>query len=320
MIILHSLSELPQIHRPVHLALGVFDGIHLGHQTVIRQTVRLAHEKGELAGVLTFEDHPMALIAPEKRPEKLLSSPKHKLKYLEPLGVDLVIILPFTKELAALTASEFLHILDTRLDLKSITVGTDWCFGKNRSGNVDFLHQEGAQRGFTVRPIPPVTAKDGTRISSTAIRDAIARGNFHRASELLGRDHTLSGIVIHGRKLAGKWGFPTANLQMENEQLPPSGVYLIRAKLPDGREYDGIANLGRRPTVEQGRAEKYIEAHLFDFSGDLYNQEIEIHFVQFLRKEHKFPSLDLLRDQIEQDVSQARHLLKTIPESVVKSK
>ena len=308
MIILHSLEELSRITQPAQLALGVFDGIHLGHKAVIGHAVAEAHARNQLAGVLTFEDHPMALICPEQRPGKLLSSPRHKQKWLEPLGIDFVIILPFTRELAALSAEDFLHILYTRMNLKGITVGTDWCFGKNRTGNVDYLRRQGELHGFTVQAIPPVTTQDGERISSTAIREAIARGKFDRARELLGRDYTLSGTVIHGRQLARQWGVPTANLHVDNEQLPPSGVYIIRATLPDGMRYNGIANLGRRPTVEPTRAEKYLEVHLFDYSGDLYGQKVDVKFLRFLRREQKFFSLEELRKQIDLDVQEARNL------------
>lgn len=310
MIILHTLEELSQIREPVQLALGVFDGIHLGHKAVIEQVVTDAHTRGELAGVLTFEDHPMALICPERRPGKLLSTPEHKQRLIQPLGVDILIILPFTQALATLSAEEFLRILYTRLQLRGITVGTDWCFGRNRTGNVDYLRAEGIKYGFTVHAIPPITTRDGLRISSTAIREAIANGQFDRARELLGREYTLIGTVFHGRHLARQWGVPTANIHVDDEQLPPSGVYLIQATLQNGYQCDGIANLGRRPTVETSRAEKYLEVHLFDFQGDLYGQEVAVRFVQFLRREKKFTSLDQLRAQIELDVEKARNLFK----------
>lgn len=310
MIILRTLDELTQIRKPVQLALGVFDGIHLGHKTVIEQVVADAHAHDELAGILTFEDHPMALICPERRPGKLLSTPEHKQRLIQPLGVDVLIILPFTRELATLPAEEFLRILYTRLQLRGITVGTDWCFGRNRTGNVDYLRAEGAKYGFTVQAIPPVTTRDGLRISSTAIREAIAKGKFDRAREMLGREYTLTGTVFHGRHLARQWGVPTANIHVDEEQLPPSGVYLIRATLQDGSQHDGIANLGRRPTVETSRAEKYLEVHLFDFQGDLYGQEVAVRFVQFLRHEQKFSSIDQLKTQIELDVQKAHNLFK----------
>lgn len=313
---LYSLDDLSSISQPVHLALGVFDGVHLGHQAVIGSSVLAAHSQGGLAGVLTFDRHPLEVVAPDKAPKRLLANLRHKEKLIESLGVDVMIALRFTPELAAMSAVDFINRLTENLDLKSISVGNDWRFGKGREGGIELLRQEAERRGFRVRISPSIEREDGARISSTAIREAVSMGKFEEAREMLGRDYALIGKVVPGRKLARELGYPTANVDIYNEQLPPLGVYWAKAILPSGEEVYGIANLGRRPTVEENDEGVYLEIHLLDWAGDLYEQEIEVAFLDYIREERKFASLQELKAQITQDEEKARELMSQLPPNI----
>ena len=290
---------------PLHLALGVFDGVHSGHQAVIARAVEAATRDGGLPGVLTFDPHPIRVIAPNKAPTALLETLDHKARVMENLGVQLFIPLHFDLEFARMEASEFIKNL-TAAPVKTIAVGEDWRFGHHRSGDVNFLTQEAAARGFKLEAVAPVM-HDGERISSTRIRQAIRDGNLNAAQQMLGRPYAVVGKVITGKQLGRTLGFPTANLATGAAQLPPDGVWAVRAFLQDGRDLAGVANLGMRPTV--GGDSHSLEVHLLDFSGDLYGQELEIRFQKHLRPEIQFPSVEALRLQIQQDTDDARKIL-----------
>lgn len=303
-LICKRLEDLPALGVPLHLALGVFDGVHVGHQAVIARAVDAAKRDGGLAGLLTFDPHPIRVIAPQKAPTSLLETLEHKAKAVAGYGVRLFIPLHFDLEVAKMEAADFISQL-MAAPVRTIAVGEDWRFGHHRSGDVAFLRVEAAKRGFKLEAVPPVML-DGERVSSTRIRQAIRDGNLDAAARMLGRPYVVCGTVVEGRKLGRTLGFPTANLATGEAQLPPDGVWAVRAQLPDGRELPGVANLGLRPTVDGvGRT---FEAHLFDFTGDLYRQELEIRFFKHLRGEIKFPSVDELRAQIQRDAAQAREI------------
>lgn len=302
MLIRKRLEELPALGAPLHLALGVFDGMHIGHQAVVERAVKAAAKDGGLAGVLTFDPHPIRVIAPQKAPTSLLETLEHKARAAGEYGARLFIPLHFDLDVAKMEASEFIARLMVA-PVRTIAVGEDWRFGHNRSGDVTFLENEAAKRGFSLEAVPPVM-HDGERISSTRIRQAIRDGNLDSAAGMLGRPYVVCGTVVEGRKLGRTIGFPTANLATGDAQLPPDGVWAVRARLTDDREMTGVANLGLRPTVE-GETRK-LEVHLFDFSEDLYGQELEIRFSKHLRAEIKFASIDALRAQIQKDAEQAR--------------
>jgi riboflavin kinase/FMN adenylyltransferase len=255
--------------------------------------------------VLTFDPHPIRVIAPAKAPTALLGTLAHKARVMEGLGVRLFIPLHFDIELARMEASEFIDKL-TATPVRTIAVGEDWRFGHNRGGDVNFLQQEAARRGFLLEAVAPVM-HDGERVSSTRIRQAIRDGNLHAAEQMLGRPYSVAGKVIEGEKLGRTIGFPTANLATGEAQLPPDGVWAVRVLLPDDRDLPGVANLGLRPTV--GGDARTFEVHLLDFPGDLYGQELEIRFQKHLRPEIKFSSIDALRLQIQQDADEARKIL-----------
>lgn len=305
-LIRRNLEELPGLDQPLHLALGVFDGVHVGHQAVIARAVEAAARDGGLAGLVTFDPHPIRVIAPNKAPTALLETLDHKARVVSELGIGLFIPLHFDAQFAKMEASEFIGRL-TEAPVKTIAVGEDWRFGYNRSGDINFLRQESIQKGFRLEAVAPIM-HEGDRISSTRIRQAIRDGNLGAAEQMLGRPYTVGGIVIEGKKLGRTIGFPTANLATGEAQLPPDGVWAVRSTLRDGRCLSGVANLGVRPTVNG--VSRALEVHLFDFSGDLYGSELEIRFVEFLRTEAKFPSIDGLKAQIQQDAARAKTILK----------
>ena len=304
-LIQNRLEDLPALGVPLHLALGVFDGVHVGHQAVIARVVQAAAREGGLAGVLTFDPHPIRVIAPNKAPTNLLETLDHKARVVSDLGVKLFIPLHFDMEFAKMEASEFIAQL-MAAPVRTIAVGEDWRFGRNRGGDVTFLKKEAARHGFKLDAVAPVM-HDGERISSTRIRQAIRDGNLGAAQQMLGRPYTVCGTVVEGEKRGRMIGFPTANLATGDAQLPPDGVWAVWALLPDGRCQAGVANLGLRPTVAGDT--RTLEVHLFDFSADLYGRELEISFQKFLRPEIKFPSIDALRLQIQRDANEAKKAL-----------
>ena len=306
MLICKSFEELAALDRPLHLALGVFDGVHIGHQAVIGRAVQAAVADGGIAGMLTFEPHPIRVIAPEKAPKSLLATLEHKAEIVRELGVELFVPLHFDAALAAMDATEFISRLVTA-SIRTLAVGEDWRFGRQRGGDVTLLRREAITRGFRLEAVPPVML-DGERISSTRIRQAIRDGNLTAAQRMLGRPYSLSGKVIAGKKLGRTLGFPTANLNTADAQLPPDGVWVVRALLADGRSIPSVANLGTRPTVDG--ISHLLEVHLFDFNEDLYNQTLEIQFEKFLRPEMNFGSLDPLKSQIQLDTLKAREFFK----------
>jgi riboflavin kinase/FMN adenylyltransferase len=303
------LDELPALGLPLHLALGVFDGIHVGHQAVIARAVAAAARSGGLAGVLTFDPHPVRALAPERAPASLFATLDQKARIMGSLGIGLFIPLHFDAAMAAMAAADFMQQLQLA-PLRTLVVGEDWRFGRGRLGDVDFMRECALRDGFVVEVVPPVMV-DGERVSSTRIRQAIRDGSLDAAARMLGRSYSVCGCVIEGRKLGRRLGFPTANIAIHDVITPPDGVWAVRVGIDAGDAVPGIANLGVRPTVDGSN--RILEVHIFDFSGDLYGREINIEFVSFLRAEMRFASLDALRDQIQQDVYQARLVHGTGP-------
>jgi riboflavin kinase/FMN adenylyltransferase len=293
-----KLEELAAQDGPLHLALGVFDGVHVGHRAVIARAVEAARKEGGKAFVVTFDPHPIRVIAPEKAPASLLATLDEKAAVLKALGVDGLLVIHFDMAFAKMDAEEFVRKL-LAADVRTVAVGEDWRFGSKRSGDVAMLRRMGGELGFQLEAVPPVMW-DGERISSTRIRQAIRDGNFDAVEEMLGRPYELSGTVIEGRKLGRGLGFPTANLRLGERQTPRDGVWAVKV---DGVR-KGVANLGTRPTVDGG--ERLLEVHLLDFSGDLYGKELRVRFEKFLRPERKFGSLEELREQIGRDAEEAR--------------
>ncbi len=303
---LESIAGLGELGRPLYVAAGVFDGVHAGHQAVIGAAVEGARAGGGLSGVLTFDPHPIQVLAPEKAPRRILASLRHKERLLAELGVGVLVVLPFTKELARRPAGEFAEELASVPGLRMISVGEDWKFGKNRLGTVRTLEWHGRRHGVEVASASPVMLQ-GERVSSTRVRQALRDGNLAAAAAMLGRPYTVLGVVSEGDRLGSKLGAPTANIKAGDEQLPPDGVYAA-ALLTGGEWRPGVANLGVRPTVH-GR-ERLLEVHVFYFEGDLYGREVEVRFGRRLRAERKFRDLEALRAQIRDDIEAGKLLFE----------
>jgi riboflavin kinase/FMN adenylyltransferase len=303
----HSITELAAVPGPVFLAIGVFDGVHLGHQAVIGRALSDARKAGGTAVVVTFNPHPIRMMRPEHAP-RLLTSTQHKAQLVERLGITDLLIVPFTPELSATSPENFVLQLHAACrPLREICVGHTWSFGRDRAGNLELLKAMGDRLGFDEVGLPAVEI-DGEVVSSTLVRAAVEAGDLQKASRLLGRDFTLLGTVVHGDGLGRTLGFPTANLSAHNEQYPPNGVYAVEA-FHQGRKLPGVVNIGVRPTIENASGERVLELHLFNFDADIYGQDVEVAFKKFLRPEQKFAGLDALKAQIARDVAEARNAL-----------
>jgi len=306
MRILRNIDELKDVPSPVHLAIGVFDGVHLGHLAVIGDAMAAAKTSGGSVCVVTFDPHPVRVLAPQAAP-RLLTAERHKEQILAELGIHSMLVIPFDEQFARKTGEEFIReLIDHCSELRQIAVGSDFEFGHQRSGNVALLDSLAADYGFTVTALDQVLVK-GERVSSTAVRRAVEAGDLAKAATFLGRDYTVLGTVIEGRQLGRTIGFPTANLTVHSEQLPPNGVWAVTVQLGE-RSLKGVANLGVRPTVEGGEVKKLLEVHLFDFQEDLYGKEMTVRFDRFIREEKKFASIDELKEQIAMDAVNARKL------------
>jgi riboflavin kinase / FMN adenylyltransferase len=296
---------LPGDLRGATVALGNFDGVHLGHATVVR-AAHAARPDARLAA-LTFEPHPREFFRPEDPPFRLTLSAE-RAAALEALGVAAVFELRFDAAFSALTAEEFCtHVLHEGLGAAHLVCGADFAFGHRRGGNVALLAAQAEALGMGLSVVPPLADGEGP-ISSTRIRRLLQDGYPERAASLLGRAHTIRGIVAHGDARGRTIGFPTANVALGRHLEPARGVYAITARLACGEEVAGVANIGRRPTVNAG-PESRLEAHLFDFNGDLYDQEITVALRSYLRAERKFGGLDELKAQIAIDAAEARTIL-----------
>ena len=311
MIVSHP-AELARIKRKFVLAFGVFDGVHRGHQAILQQLRLLAAKHDALPAVFFFHPSPKAVLFPDQAP-KMLYPLFEKQALFEEAGILHRVCLPFTRELAQLEPQEFLdqYLFSTGLALAGFCVGEDWRFGARNSGDAQLLKNIAGERGLEVR-IVPVLEVNGAPVSSTRIRRAIQRGDFAEAALLLGRPWRICGKVTRGRGLAGTGlECPTANLEDPELLLPPWGIYAARASLQgQGKPLEGIIYIGDAPTVRKDDSPQVIvELHLFDFSGNLYDQEIRIEPVQFLRESRKFPNEEALKTQIHQDINQAREIL-----------
>lgn len=292
------------------VAIGSFDGVHRGHQAIINDLVSQAHAAGSPAAVITFYPHPIVVLRNVQDPF-YLTSPEERARLLFNLGVDMVITLPFSAEMAALTAEEFMQAVAKDLDLCTLWVGRDFALGRNRSGTVERLTEIGRDLGYTVRVIQSVTDQDEV-ISSSLIRKVITAGDVASAARLLGRYYAIPGMVIHGDGRGKGIGHPTANLQPWTEQLvPANGVYATWTWVKDVR-FPSITNIGVRPTFEKRPVVPRIEAHLINYDGDLYGQPICLEFIERVRPEKRFQSIDDLVQQIHTDIERAREVFSYV--------
>lgn len=293
------------------LTIGNFDGVHLGHRALLQELKAKARELALPATVLTFEPHPRELFAPDQAPARLASL-RDKIELLAEAGVDRVHVCRFDRKLASLTADEFIdRILVRGLSVRHLIIGDDFRFGKARGGDFALLQQSGAVHGFAVEAMRTVDC-GGLRVSSSAVREALAAGDIERAEQLLGRPFVIAGRVMDGKKIGRTIGFPTANIQVRRKRLPLSGVFAVTVSGVDSQPLPGAANIGVRPTVAEG-LKPVLEVHLLDFDRDIYGTHVDVNFMHKLRSEAKFESLDALKAQIARDVAAVRAYFETCP-------
>jgi riboflavin kinase/FMN adenylyltransferase len=305
MELLRGTTDLRAAHRGGVVTLGSFDGLHRGHQVLLARTLEWANRISVPSAMLTFEPMPREFLQAANPPPRLTNF-RERWRLLEPTGLNSLIVLRFNDRLRSLTGEEFVEILTRDLAVHGLVVGHDFRFGKAGQADAGFLVEAGRRHGFAVEVIEPVSA-EGERVSSTVIRDALAAGRFDQARVLLGRPYSIRGRVVPGAKLGRQLGFPTANIRVRRRKLPLGGIYAVRVHGITSRVMGGVASLGTRPTVDG--VEPLLETFVFDFSGDLYGQELEIEFVAHLRNEERFESLDALVAQMRIDERRARDFL-----------
>jgi len=294
-----DLDHLPAIQQPV-VTIGTFDGVHLGHQKILNRVRELASETDGESVLLTFWPHPRMVLRPDHHQIKLLSTQEEKQRLLARFGIDHLVSIPFTESFAATSSEEFIqHILLEKIGTRKLVIGYDHRFGKGREGGFEYLQANQSRFGFELEEISREDI-DHIGISSTKIRQALEAGDLETASSFLGRPYELTGQVVSGNQLGRKIGFPTANLEIgeAHKLIPKDGAYVVSV-LHGNKAYRGMLNIGNRPTL-QG-VNKTVEVHLIDFSGDLYGEELELHFHQYLREERKFNNLQQLTDQLNSD-------------------
>jgi riboflavin kinase/FMN adenylyltransferase len=298
-------EPFPESLRGAIVALGNFDGFHLGHQAVVGRAVQWgAHERRPVI-VATFDPHPVRHFRPDTPPFRLTTLDQRE-RMFAAAGADAMLVFNFGTELASTTAEDFVaKLLAEKFGAAGVVTGEDFTFGKGRGGNATVLKELGAAHGIAAEAVAPVLL-DGKRISSGLIREALQAGDPGTAIHLLTRPFAIEAEVIHGNKRGRTLGWPTANMKLGNYLRPAYGVYAVRTRLPDGREFDGVANFGKRPMFEP---EELLEAHLFDFSADLYGQQLEVALLHYLRPEAKLANLEELAAQIGRDADEARRLL-----------
>ncbi|MHB8512969.1 MAG: bifunctional riboflavin kinase/FAD synthetase [Actinomycetota bacterium] len=306
MIVAHSLEEIPSSLKPTAISIGVFDGMHTGHQMILREVIERATQINATPGVVTFDRHPLELIAPGKEPA-LITTVAQRASAMDELGLGFVLILKFDPELRSLRADEFVRkILVEGLDVRHVVVGSNFRFGFNHEGTVETLEDLGEKFGFEVEVFSLLGGSD--TISSTLIRRQIAEGQIEKVTQELGRPFRIEGVVEHGAKRGKGLGFPTANLRIEHKMaIPKIGVY-AGWLIIDGARHPAVVNVGLNPTFET-RQTPIVEAHVLDFDGDLYGKTVELEFTHRLRDELRFDGPDPLIKAIEDDIARARQLL-----------
>src|SRR5690242_16555482 len=292
------------------LAVGAFDGLHRGHAALLRRVRERADAHGLISAVVSFEPLPRAFFS--RAPLPRLSSLREKLCGFRGAGIELVLLLRFNAALAAMTAEDFVReVIVKRMNVREVWVGADFRFGHRRAGDVALLQTLGRELGFEVHTLEAVEAEEGERVSATRIRELLAAGEFAQAARLLGRPFTIGGHVVRGNRVGHDLGYPTANIRLGRRVSPAQGIFAVRIGGVDAQPRPGGASLGVRPMFD-GR-EPLLEAHLFDFDGDLYGRRIEVEFVAKLRDEEKFADLDALKVQMGRDAAQAREILNRHP-------
>lgn len=307
MRITHGFHPLTQPHA---VTIGNFDGLHVGHQAMLARLQAVARDRGLPSCVLSFEPHPREFFSPDKAPARL-SSLREKAGWLAELGIDRLHVFRFNRTFAALSASDFIQrILVDTLHARYVLVGDDFRFGAQRTGDFALLAQ--SQSGFDAESLETVQVQ-GERASSTAVRAALAAGDLAHATRLLGRPYSMCGRVLHGDKLGRELGYPTANVQIQHNRPPLSGIFAVTVSFIEGADLPGVASLGVRPTMKAANAAPVLEVHLFDFDAQLYGERVRVNFLHKLRDETRFPDIPSLVAQIGRDVDEAKQFLKQQP-------
>lgn len=311
MRLIRYIRDAPAALKGGVVALGNFDGLHRGHQAVIKTALSIANDKGVASAVMTFEPHPRAFFQPHQASFRL-SAFRAKCRQMRIMGVDYLYTQRFDAAFSSHTAEEFVDtFLIKGLNVSHVVIGYDYVFGTKRGGNADFLKQRGQQAGFGVTAVEEFRIDATAQVSSTAIREFLSEGACQQAARLLGRYWEIAGRVQHGDKRGRQLGFPTANVPLGEHHHPREGVYAVRAGIDRGGEtiwYDAVANFGRRPTFN--KSDVLLEVHIFDFEEDLYNRNLRVGLIDFIRPEQKFDGLEALKAQLDQDCLTARAILK----------
>jgi len=289
--------------KPVALTIGNFDGVHLGHQALLNELRAAAQARGLQTVVVIFEPHPREFFTPEQAPVRLTSL-REKLELFAGLGIDRVQVCRFNRVFSQMSAVNFINALHEKLSARFVLIGDDFRFGSGRGGDFALMEKIGAQFGFAVQSVRTV-ADDGVRISSTAIRAALAEGQLRIAQRYLGRHYSISGRVVHGDGMGRKLGFPTANIQLQHNLPPLSGIYVVQAHAEGMGVLQGVSSLGVRPTLKSDR-KPVLEVHLFEFAQQIYNKHLRVEFLHKLRDEEKYPDVETLTRHIAQDVEDAK--------------
>lgn len=289
--------------QPVALTIGNFDGVHLGHQALLNELLAAAQTRGLQAAVVIFEPHPREFFVPLQAPARLTSL-REKLEFFSGMGIDRVHVCRFNAHFAQMSAAEFINLLHDKWFARFVLIGDDFRFGSGRTGDFALMEKVGAKQGFAVQAVHSVK-HDGVRISSTAVRAALAAGQLRAAQRYLGRHYSISGRVVHGDGMGKKIGFPTANIQLKHNRPPLSGIYVVNAHAEGLGVLQGVASLGVRPTVKHDD-KPVLEVHLFEFSQQIYGKHLRVEFLQKLRDEEKYPDVATLTRQIALDVEHAK--------------
>lgn len=305
MLVLHDPLKQTDLPRGCVATIGNFDGLHVGHQAIIRGVVERARELGRPSAVVTFHPHPLSIVAPDRVPKQILTLPQ-KEELLQEMGVDALLIVPFTHEFSRWTADRFIQeFLVSALKVVEVRIGRDFCFGAGRAGNLERLKAAGEQYGFAVHGVAEVKVH-GIRVSSSIVRDAIMKGAMRTVALALGRTYFIDGRVATGRRLGRKIGFPTVNVDPANELFPGSGVYVTTSRFESfSRSFESVTNIGVRPTLYENYATT-IESHILDFDSNVYGDTVRVYFHHLLRREQQFRSALELTNQIRQDIETSR--------------
>jgi riboflavin kinase/FMN adenylyltransferase len=305
MLVLHDPLKQTDLPRGCVATIGNFDGMHIGHQAIIRGLVARAREVGRPSAVITFNPHPLSVVAPDRVPKQILTLAQ-KEELLCALDVDALLVVPFTPEFSRWTADQFIsQFLVNALKVSEIRIGRDFCFGAGREGNLAKLETTGRQHGFAVEGISEVRIR-GIRVSSSLVRDAVLKGAMRTVALALGRNYFIDGRVVTGRRLGRKIGFPTVNVDPFNELFPGSGVYVTTSRFDSfDRSFESVTNIGVRPTLYENYATT-IESHILDFDSNVYEETVRVYFHQILRREQQFRSALELTNQIRADIERSR--------------